>query len=117
MRISDWSSDVCSSDLATFLAAEVIGDLRRVVEGVEHGEVALTGHAEDAVDAFGDELIDQDAAAVGQVARAHVVFIREGLPLPAPDYRMGREIGRASCGERVCQSVYISVVAVALQKN
>src|SRR3546814_4587316 len=46
---------------ATFLAAEVIGDLRRVVEGVEHGEVALTGHAEDAVDAFGDELIDQDA--------------------------------------------------------
>src|SRR3546814_12019363 len=39
---------------ATFLAAEVIGDLRRVVEGVEQGEVALTGHAEEAVDAFGD---------------------------------------------------------------
>src|SRR3546814_2547743 len=45
---------------ATFLAAEVIGDLRRVVEGVEHGEVALTGHAEDAVDAFGDELRSEE---------------------------------------------------------
>src|SRR3546814_17211576 len=39
---------------APFLAAEVIGDLRRVVEGVEHGEGALTGHAENTADAFGD---------------------------------------------------------------
>src|SRR3546814_15766359 len=29
--------------------------------------------------------------------------------------RIGRKIGRASCRERVCQSVYISVVAVALK--
>src|SRR3546814_12438360 len=27
------------------------------------------------------------------------------------------EIGRASCGERVCQYVWISVVAVSLKKN
>src|SRR3546814_17453664 len=29
----------------------------------------------------------------------------------------GRKIGRASCRERVCQSVSISVVAVSLNKN
>src|SRR3546814_12976959 len=30
---------------------------------------------------------------------------------------VGMEIGRASCRERVCQYVYISVVAVALKKK
>src|SRR3546814_21009642 len=40
---------------ATCLAAAGIGDLRRVVEGVEPGEVALPGHAAAAVDAFGAE--------------------------------------------------------------
>src|SRR3546814_9477815 len=68
---------------ATFLAGEVIGELRRVEEGVEHGEVALTGPAADAAEAFGDESIDQDAAAVGQGARADVDLIREGMPPPA----------------------------------
>src|SRR3546814_18666354 len=33
------------------------------------------------------------------------------------DYRFGQEIGRAACGERVCQYVVISVVAVPLKKK
>src|SRR3546814_12745972 len=32
-------------------------------------------------------------------------------------HRASREIGRASCRERVCQYGYISVVAVSLKKN
>src|SRR3546814_19378222 len=31
--------------------------------------------------------------------------------------RLGNEIGRASCRERVCQNVYISVVAVLVKKK
>src|SRR3546814_15025853 len=46
---------LCHHRCATFLAAEVIGALRLVVECVEHGEVALTGHADDAFAAFRHE--------------------------------------------------------------
>src|SRR3546814_19447236 len=35
----------------------------------------------------------------------------------AVDLKSGKQIGRASCRARVCQSVYISVVAVSLKKN
>src|SRR3546814_21011510 len=38
------------------------------------------------------------------------------LDFLAPDY-LGDEIGRASCRERVCQYVSISVVAVSLKKK
>ena len=37
---------------------------RRVVEGIEHGEVALAGDAEGDVDAVHDELVDEEPAAV-----------------------------------------------------
>ena len=36
---------------------------RRVVQGVEHGEVALAGHAECDVDAVDDELVDEELPA------------------------------------------------------
>src|SRR3546814_8153945 len=60
MRISDWSSDVCSSDLATFLNA---------LAGV--APMQRNGRREQ----------------------------------PLPKYQNSREIGRASCRERVCQYV------------
>src|SRR3546814_5449889 len=84
MRISDWSSDVCSSDLA--------------------GEAAPIA---------GDRL---QSSAAG--AQKKVLFSRElcrycDEPLRAGKIRFGavlpalrrREIGRASCRERVCQYV------------
>src|SRR3546814_5615786 len=71
MRISDWSSDVCSSDLR---------DRLRHVRGTGRRAGCPRQHAESARD-------------------------------------VPREIGRASCRERVCQYVLISVVAVSFNKK
>src|SRR3546814_16694013 len=76
MRISDWSSDVCSSDLT------LVG--------------VLAG-------AFGGVTLGRDLAPA--LAR-----------LPGVG-RHAEEIGSASCRERVCQSVSISVVVVSLKKK
>src|SRR3546814_8746658 len=78
MRISDWSSDVCSSDLAVEAADE---------------ELAL-GH-------------QQHALPIGLhgLARRRV---QPAEAAPVENCRLGRiaeEIGRASCRERVCQYV------------
>src|SRR3546814_16318543 len=87
MRISDWSSDVCSSDL-------------------------------------------RGRRAAFRPRRASFVRFRsfsssEQLPprpvehdfLAAPAARVDAEIGRASCRDRVCQYVSISVVAVSYKTN
>jgi hypothetical protein len=47
---------------AAFLAAHGHVD-GRVVQRVEHGQKAFAGHAEELLDAVGDELVDQDLAA------------------------------------------------------
>src|SRR3546814_1053499 len=80
MRISDWSSDVCSSDLRL----EPVGDL---VEAFFPGGA---GHAGIHVGVF-----------VG-LARNRGLEVQAGV---ADRLARRREIGRASCGERVCQYV------------
>src|SRR3546814_19371934 len=101
MRISDWSSDVCSSDL---LAADV------------EFEVAV---------GVGLQLITEQVR-LGNVAERFVQARNVGarLRLRAPPLhgevqkaRRALEIGRASCRERGCQYVYISVVAVLLKNK
>src|SRR3546814_20458610 len=96
MRISDWSSDVCSSDLVAPDDGAVAEDrllLRRIGVpnrlGDQHHEGRI-GMARDA------EIV------------LHLVELR-GVD--------GHEIGRASCRERVCQYVSISVVAVSFKKK
>src|SRR3546814_18554144 len=102
MRISDWSSDVCSSDL------EMIA--RSAVDDAQDGETTIPAQVagfEGRERQHLDQLLahvparDQQCAGLG-VAR--------GLQLQ-------REIGRASCRERVCQYVSISVGAVSLKKK
>src|SRR3546814_11267092 len=88
MRISDWSSDVCSSDLETLYSMD--GDIAPV------DDLAALARTEDAW------LLIDEAHATG-------VFGPRGRGLA--------EIGRASCRERVCQYVSISVVAVTLKKK
>src|SRR3546814_8993840 len=78
MRISDWSSDVCSSDLSLDI------DPSRLVLAGDSAGATLA-----AVTAL--RLRDEGGAAV--------------------------QIGRASCRERVCQYVSISVVAASLKKK
>src|SRR3546814_12188345 len=106
MRISDWSSDVCSSDLEAGVAEHVLDvelpavDLRRLL---------VHRH----VDAEHRQRI---ARLAGDGAGRLPVLADAGLDHPR---RTGIvvEIGRASCRARVCQYVYILVVAVSFKKN
>src|SRR3546814_10253370 len=91
MRISDWSSDVCSSDLA---ALRHIGSaLARLADGGRL--VAITGAN------FAPDAPAWRDAYVRLQERGHVVFSA------AIDGRVyaKHEIGRASCRARVCQVV------------
>src|SRR3546814_6762564 len=86
MRISDWSSDVCSSDLST-LAFDV--------ERVRKDFPVLAEHV------HGKPLVYLDSGASAQKPTAVLEAMDEV-------YRTGYanvQIGRASCRERVCQYV------------
>src|SRR3546814_19935855 len=92
MRISDWSSDVCSSDLhpARLDAlgsplAQLVGDAGENPAGDRNNAAGFFGQR--------NEFHRRDGAA----------------------FRV--EIGRASCRERVCQYVSISVVADSLKQK
>src|SRR3546814_13664319 len=110
MRISDWSSDVCSSDLRD-LREQLVADrvAQRVVDRLEAVEVEdhqraarlrLDRMAERAAEILGE------VEPVGQAGE--IVEARHAGDL---------QIGRASGRERVCQCVYISVVAVSQKKK
>src|SRR3546814_4740507 len=93
MRISDWSSDVCSSDLRDLprLVRE-LGELLRDLKP----DVVVVHH----LNWFGVELL----ALLRRVRpKARVVFVAHDLYLVCPND--GLKIGRASCRERVCQYV------------
>src|SRR3546814_2069221 len=86
MRISDWSSDVCSSDLA----GEVDG-LADLGIGLGHRLATLVGHDAEQVTSVAGHLVGdgpQDGSALGD---------RSPPPLG--------QLGRASCRERVCPYV------------
>src|SRR3546814_14165786 len=115
MRISDWSSDVCSSDLgrpdvravggfhAEVEAAGLFGRLLRVIKAYRLADRAV-------------DLADDDAAVFPGVAGGGDVIDAQLGAQPAallrrPVVRVGlgggvvRKIGRASCRARVCQYV------------
>src|SRR3546814_20482721 len=98
MRISGWSSDVCSSDLADIkLAAEM---------EVDYLAVSFPRDAADME--YARQLRDEaggTAWLVAKIERAEAVADDE------------TQIGRASCRERVCQYVSISVVGGSLKKK
>src|SRR3546814_14108480 len=95
MRISDWSSDVCSSDLVAGQRAEFL------------------------VNAL-DQLGCRGRAAISdRLERREVVFgpVRMLDQLPGDRRHPAGEIGRASCRERGGQYGYISVVGGSLKKK
>src|SRR3546814_12702610 len=109
MRISDGSSDVCSSDLMPF--------------GVT---LAAPGFCDAALEPIAERLQYEAAGGMGRVRDA-------SLPTPAaPEapaveprlniavvgaHLSGMEVGRASCRESVCQYVVIPVCAVSYKNN
>src|SRR3546814_13797534 len=106
MRISDWSSDVCSSELV---------------------ERARDGMADEAVIAAALPRAERCLAALAELLGERPCFAGADFSLAdaqaAPMFHYfletpeGGQLGRGSCGERVCQYVEISVVAVALKKK
>src|SRR3546814_3853571 len=85
MRISDWSSDVCSSDL------------------VEAFKVTFGPLTSCAVAVFGAPAPTTANAASATVATRMLFVLLIQIP-PCPCSK-ALKIGRASCRERVCQSV------------
>src|SRR3546814_15620011 len=107
MRISDWSSDVCSSDLTA------VEDAPRTRELVE--EDLLDGGVD--VDRAGERLahalVGEDAVLLVQVQRIRQAGVLLRLDGDVGGHLGGEvgwqladhKIGRASCRERVCQYV------------
>src|SRR3546814_6567315 len=87
MRISDWSSDVCSSDLAPAVRVDGSGPRQRVPDA-EVGRQVDIGMAERAQ----RDVVGRPRADARQREQA------------AP-YVVAVQIGRASCRERVCPYV------------
>src|SRR3546814_11549190 len=112
MRISDWSSDVCSSDLASIAGPGFIN--LRLTDATWRAELAAI-HA---------EAEDYGRSSTGAGVTVNVEYVSAN---PTGPMHMGHcrgavvgdalEIGRASGRERVCQYVWIAGVAVSLKKN
>src|SRR3546814_12452159 len=111
MRISDWSSDVCSSDLLVFdtvdlhylresRAAEIAGDAARArtAQRTRALELEVIARSNLTLVVSGAEraLLADDAPA----ARVEVLSNLHHVPGPGPPFASGR----APCGERGCQS-------------
>ena len=56
---------------APFLAADNIFDLRRIMQGIEHGEEAFAGNREDPVAPLDHKLIDKNAATSARCVLGH----------------------------------------------
>src|SRR3546814_1546705 len=96
MRISDWSSDVCSSDLAWGIS--ITNEYRMSESFAEMFEASLTG----------GQSMQSGTIVLARVlaVKADVVIVDAGLKsegvIPLIEFAVdGEEIGRAPCGERV----------------
>src|SRR3546814_17266289 len=97
MRISDWSSDVCSSDLGL-----------QHMDGAEEIDrrILVLHHPQRGV-----------GVGYGDRGRRRLGRLGDRGDIAARGHRALREIGRASCLERVCQYVSTSAVAVSLKNT
>src|SRR3546814_15694342 len=109
MRISDWSSDVCSSDL--------FGNQSRSSKPIVHIERCRGLCTIERLDVMVEHIFEVERCEIGK----HLLF---GEVTPRFDADDGHEtllctgkIGRASCRASVCPSGKSSVVAVLLKKK
>src|SRR3546814_19408630 len=104
MRISDWSSDVCSSDLSV-----AICDVERAKNRLVLICMGLA-HVEDRLEDFARDLDHAARGLIGllvahEIDRFGIEIDTRHLIARGDRAVMDREIGRASCRERVCQYV------------
>src|SRR3546814_12645780 len=130
MRISDWSSDVCSSDLlrSILLGSDDLDQLPIVDEDDLYPMRKMCRQN------LRSKLVDRDPwpveimeAAIRRtvilperlgmrIVDVEILFIDVQTPRCNEEFEISfSEIGRASCRERVCQYVSIWVVAVSLK--
>src|SRR3546814_14795918 len=118
MRISDWSSDVCSSDLPTILTdvqnssaivqEEIFGPVHVVLLFDEEEEAIRMANDSD----FGlhgavfTRDLERGFALAGRIRSGTLALNGYGITAVGPFGGVkSSEIGRASCRERVCQYV------------
>src|SRR3546814_16514920 len=100
MRISDWSSDVCSSDLPSERAAVTVGRLVAHLATLRQMSLSVAGMLQ----------AGRSPALEGALVKELGGVFEQSIPGIA-------QIGRASSRESVCQYGSISVGAVSLKKN
>src|SRR3546814_11015229 len=113
MRISDWSSDVCSSDL------EVVQKLGEAMSRMAAGDFSVSmddlpeGYSKlsDDFNAMAAQMRSILGAVANSAERTHTGSSETSSA--ANDL----EIGSASCRERVSQYVYSTVGAVSIKKK
>src|SRR3546814_20916784 len=88
LRISDWSSDVCSSDLA--------GKAQEFADEAAGARQSDRRHGEQQEEQRIGRHVHREAAIAADLARVQPVIDHADAE---------EEIGRASCRERVCQYV------------
>src|SRR3546814_11720109 len=99
MRISDWSSDVCSSDLEDSIFKIESSGLGWCLCFPTTDSRGLS----DVADQYRSQAV-QDASVPQWQVRRSLQREPEGQVVRA-DLHAGRKIGRASCRERVCRNV------------
>src|SRR3546814_11947857 len=113
MRISDWSSDVCSSDLSKQVAQALDarlapGQRQCGMQGAAGEDVAVAGPV-DQLDALAvggelDQVLADDVAGPqARVVRRGAGFFRRRTQRQRGAGGRIEQIGRASCRESVCQ--------------
>src|SRR3546814_19525461 len=97
MRISDWSSDVCSSDLVYGFAKQSGGHFK-IYSEVGHGTTARLYLPR----ALGDATVEPERRTKEAVEESHAVIL---VVEDSAEVRQGvtNEIGRGACRGRVCQ--------------
>src|SRR3546814_8413613 len=98
MRISDWSSDVCSSDLHDYGKCHLLAILGRYWPTSSHHIVCLVDDA---------DLASQNKyPALNAIVCRDLYTLLRQITRPVPCCHIQEtQIGRASCRERVCQYV------------
>src|SRR3546814_15344734 len=103
MRISDWSSDVCSSDLLVHLRGIPVGPML----GLTRRPILVEDRI--CVPVLGPFRVSPHEGPVGlKVSLAELLHVNLALGKRLTglcECNIGAEIGRASCRERVCKSV------------
>src|SRR3546814_14362624 len=123
MRISDWSSDVCSSDLETTTQGRILGELADLFEleaPPRRIEVYDNSHIQ-GTNALGAMIV---AGPEGFIKNAYRKFnIKRADTTQGDDFAMKSEVlvrrslGRASCRERGVLYGDVSVAAAPLKKQ